>query len=70
MKCFDNYGQRNLVTSVKKLLTCMRNGFRQIWLDQSVSNEKLFLQQFALRLKDPYLQTWYSDVGNSCKLSL
>lgn len=68
MKCFDNYGQNNWVTYVKNLL--MRNGFGHIWFDQSVPNEKLFLHQFTLRLKDQYLQLWHSDVGNSSKLSL
>jgi hypothetical protein len=68
MKCFDNYGRNNWVTYVKNLL--MRNGFGQIWFDQSVLNEMLFLHQFTLILKDQYPQTWHSDVGNSSKLSL
>jgi hypothetical protein len=48
----------------------MKIGFEKIWFDQRVINEKIFLQQFTLRHKDLYLQSRYSDVENSSKLSL
>jgi hypothetical protein len=43
--------------------------FWQVWFDRSVPNEKLFLQQFTLRLNDQYLQTNYY-IGKSFKRSL
>ena len=68
MKYFDNIGKRNWVTGVKNLL--MNNGFGNFWIEQSVNNEKVFIQQFVLRLKDQFLQNWHSDVSHSSKLSL
>ena len=46
------------------------NGFGHVWLNQGVQNERLFLHLFCQRLKDNYLQGWYSKLDSSDCLSL
>ena len=46
------------------------HGFGNIWRDQSVMNEKLFLAHFEQRLKDTIVQNCCSDVesSNKCRM--
>ena len=41
------------------------HGFGNVWRDQSVTNEKLFLANFEQRLKDTFIQNCISDVESS-----
>ena len=42
-----------------------RHGFAEAWNNQSVGNEKAFIKEFEVRLKDCFLQEWQSSVNNS-----
>ena len=53
------------MTHIKDLLCS--HGFGNIWRDQSVVNEKLFLANFAQRLKDTHIQKCISDMNSSNK---
>ena len=46
------------------------HGFGNVWRDQSVMNEKLFLANFEQRLKDTFIQNYISDVesSNKCRM--
>ena len=46
------------------------HGFGNVWRDQSVMNENLFLANFEQRLKDTFIQTCISDVesSNTCRM--
>ena len=46
------------------------HGFGNVWRDQSVMNEKLFLANFEQRLKDTFIQNCISDVesSNKCRM--
>ena len=46
------------------------NGFAYVWFNQSVANESLFLSLFTQRLKDCYLQHWYSNMETCSKLHI
>ena len=50
---------------VKKIL--FELGFAYLWNSQSI--KRLQLQQIVQRLYDHYIQTWYSCLNNSSKLS-
>lgn len=58
----------NWASEVEKLLC--HNGFAYVWYDQHVDNEQLFLSLFSQRLKDNYLQQWYSNIEACSKLKL
>ena len=47
-----------------------QHGFAYAWFNQGVENEKLFLTLFSQRLKDNYLQHWYSSVETCSKLKI
>ena len=51
--CYFNWAKE-----VERLLS--ENGFRYVWLNQGVENEYVFLKSFTNRIKDKYLQEWYS----------
>ena len=46
------------------------HGLGNIWRDQPVMNEKLFLANFEQRLTDTFIQNWISDVesSNKCRM--
>ena len=46
------------------------HGFGNVWRNQSVMNEKLFLANFEQRLKDTFIQNCISDVesSNKCRM--
>ena len=67
MKLYDGLGRQNWVTFLRKHL--YENGFGYVWEAQGISNEKLFLTLYLQRLKDQYLQIWYSNCTDSSKLS-
>ena len=41
--------------------------FGEVWLNQEVGNEKLFLTAFKQRIGDTYLQTWNQNINNNRK---
>ena len=42
-------------------------GFGELWLNQGVGDEKLFLAVFKQRIGDTYLQTWNQNINNNRK---
>ena len=68
LKTMTNNCYGNWTNEVESMLS--ENGFRYVWLNQGVDNEKLFLVNFANRLKDRYLQEWYNTLETSNKLSV
>ena len=65
---FQHQEQHAWIRHIKDLLCC--HGFGNIWNDQSVMNEKVFLATFEQRLKDEFIQKCFSDIRNSnrCRL--
>ena len=51
-------------------MTYCQNGFAYVWFNQNVDNEQLFLKSFSQRLKDCYLQQWYSNMETCSKLKV
>ena len=37
-------------------------GFGDVWLDQNVANEKEFITEFEIGIKDCELQTWSAKI--------
>ena len=56
----------NWTHKIRELLC--ESGFGYIWHHQTVINEKKFLLTFSERLKDQFLQSWWSTLENSSKL--
>ena len=56
-------GHENWVTKIQSLLC--QNGFGIVWMFKEVGNEKLFLCMFKERLRDCYMQGWFSKIVNS-----
>ena len=52
----------NWVSGVKHIL--FSNGFGYIWIQQSVINEKQFLSEFKLRIKDIFIQRCNDEISN------
>ena len=48
---------------VKNMLE--RNGFGNIWIDQQVRNEKVFIEEFRQRLQDCFTQKWRASLNES-----
>ena len=42
-------------------------GFGEVWLNQGVGDEKLFLAAFKQRIGDTYLQTWNQKINSNRK---
>ena len=59
-------GKNNWVSYVKNLL--FRYGFGFAFENQGVGNQKQFLCMFKQRLKDNYVQEWYSSTNETSKL--
>ena len=57
--------QSNWAMNVKNLL--FTTGFGDVWLAQGVANERVFLKQFKLRLRDMYMQDWRGTLYNKPK---
>ena len=57
-----------MIRHIKDLLCC--NGFRNIWNDQSMTNEKVFFATFEQRMKDEFIQKCFTDIRDSdrCRL--
>ena len=58
----------NWATLVKNLLSEL--GFYEVWLNQGVGNEKLFISIFNQRLQDNFRQDWQSRLNDSPKSRL
>ena len=56
-------GSRNWVSDIRNLL-CL-NGFGIAWMFKQVGNEKMFLGLVKERLRDCYVQGWFSKIKNS-----
>ena len=66
LKYQDELGYENWVSNIKRIL--QNYGFGYVWDLQYVMNERLFLSEFTQRIKDHYLQEWYSQLEASHKL--
>ena len=52
----------------KLVKTVLENlGFYNVWLNQGVENENLFLNKFKQHMRDNYLQDWNSEIKNSSR---
>jgi len=56
-------GEKTWAGHVKSLLD--KHGFSNVWLNQGVQNEKLFLKIFKQRVLDCYCQQWMSKLNGS-----
>ena len=66
LKCFDDIGYVNWVTSLRNHLQSI--GFGYVWEQQAVANKPLFLINYAQRLKDIFVQQWIEACNSSSKL--
>ena len=60
---FQHHEQHAWIRHIKDLLCC--HGFGNIWNDQSVIKEKMFLATFEQMLKDEFIQKCFSDIRDS-----
>ena len=58
----------NWANEIKHILCSY--GFGHVWLNQGIQDETNFLKVFSQRLKDTYLQGWYSRLDSSDSLTL
>ena len=65
MIIYDRNGKRNLVTDVRELL--FKAGYGQVWYDQNVPSQSVFIMSLTQRLKDIYMQTWSETMSLSSK---
>jgi hypothetical protein len=63
----DVNGHINWVSSLRQCLQI--HGFGNVWANQSINSEQLFLKHFVQRLKDMFLQDWHEAVNSNRKLS-
>ena len=65
---FQHQEQHAWIRHIKDLLCC--HGFRNIWDEQSMINEKVFFATFEQTLKDEFIQRCFSDIWDSdrCRL--
>ena len=56
-----NSSEQNWITKIKQIVFETEYGF--VWLNQNVSNEKLFLNQFEERCRDMHMQKTVEDVA-------
>ena len=68
LKRLSDEGRQNWAYDVKQLLYV--NGFGYIWERQTVADPSEFIRMFKQRLKDSYIQTWYSAKADVPKLIL
>ena len=68
MKCFNDLGNINWCTHIKQLL--QSSGYGYIWEMQDILNPSTFILPFVQRLKDQYVQNWFTDVSLNRKLVL
>jgi len=61
-------GRTTWCTQIENLLS--RYGNNNVWMNQGVGNESLFMFKFKQRVKDYYLQEWTESVNKNSKLSL
>jgi hypothetical protein len=59
--------RKTWASEIKNVL--FKYGFGEVWLAQSVGNDKVFLHVFKQRLLDIWKQEWHENVSNSSKLS-
>ena len=55
----------NWASQVKQLLSI--TGFYNVWLNQGVGEDEMFLKIFKQRLKDNFIQKWNADLNNSSR---
>ena len=58
-----NSSEQSWATTIKQIL--FETGYGSVWLNQNVSNEKLFLNQFEQRCKVMHMQKCVHDIENS-----
>ena len=68
--CLFSYLERypnkiNWASQVRNLLSEL--GFNEVWLNQSVSNPKIFLSLVKQRLNDTFIQNWNSRLNDSSR---
>ena len=68
MKYFDELGNSNWCSRVKQLL--QSTGFNYVWEMQDIQIEYSFISAFVQRLKDQYIQNWFSAININRKLIL
>ena len=68
MRYFDDLGNNNWCTHIRKLL--QDHGYGYMWDMQDIQNERTFMLAFVQRLKDHFLQSWASYVTRNRKLIL
>ena len=68
MKYFNDLGNINWCTHIKQLL--QSSGYGYSWEMQDIPNESTFILAFVQRLKDQYVQNWFTDVSLNRKLVL
>ena len=65
---FQNPEQHAWIGHIKDLLCC--HGFGNIWNDQTMKNERVFLATLEQRLKDECIQKCFSDIRDSDRCTL
>ena len=55
-----NSSEQNWTTKIKQIL--FETGYGFVWLNQNVSNEKLFLNQVEERCRDMHMQKCFHDI--------
>lgn len=61
----SNQRKNNWARMVKNLLGSL--GFNEVWLQQGVGDEKLFLKIVKQRLRDNFIQTWNAEINQSTR---
>ena len=65
LKSLDEAERQNWVSKVRELL--FQYGFGYVWIAQEFGDEKLFINQFKIRIADCMRQNWHSDINESSR---
>ena len=68
MKYFEELGNSNCCARIKQLMQSA--GLNYAWEVQDIQNDAFFIATFVQRLKDQYIQNWFSDINTNRKLIL
>ena len=66
--CYDNIGNTNWVTHIRKHL--YENGYGYVWEQQVVAQPEMFLSEYTDRMKCQYVQHWRTRCSLTSKLQL
>ena len=61
----NNPEKINWAVLVRNLLGSL--GFNEVWIQQSVGDEKLFMLILKQRLNDNFMQTWNAELNQSTR---